>query len=303
MFLTDLSIKRPVVASVMSMILVIFGLVVFNEIPTDELPDVERPIVTIQTKYQGASANIVDTQITQKIEDRVGGTPGLINIESLSEDGSSRIEMTFKSDLDLDNVANDVRSFIARVVDELPEEASAPEVYKQSAGFRTTMWMSFSSDFMSDMELTDYADRYLTDYFATVEGVGRVRLGGEREISLRIWLDPIALAARNLTTQEVEETLRSENLEFPAGRIESKDIDLTIKLENAYKEIETYKNFPLKKSFDGSITKLSDVARVEFGPVTTRTLFKGNGKQVVGIGIYQQSDANTIKVASRLKKK
>ena len=303
MYLTDLSIKRPVVATVMSLILVIFGLVVFNEIPTDELPDVERPIVTIQTNYQGASAEIVDTQITQKIEDRVGGTPGLINIESMSEDGSSRIEMTFKSDLDLDNVANDVRSFVARVVDELPEEASAPEVYKQSAGFRTTMWMSFSSDFMSDMELTDYADRYLTDYFATVEGVGRVRLGGEREISLRIWLDPIALAARDLTTQEVEQILRSENLEFPSGRIESKDIDLTIKLENAYDKIETYKNLPLKKSFDGSITKLSDVARVEFGPVSTRTVFKGNGKQVVGIGIYQQSDANTIKVANRLKKK
>ena len=303
MYLTDLSIKRPVVATVMSLILVIFGLVVFNEIPTDELPDVERPIVTIQTNYQGASAEIVDTQITQKIEDRVGGTPGLINIESMSEDGSSRIEMTFKSDLDLDNVANDVRSFVARVVDELPEEASAPEVYKQSAGFRTTMWMSFSSDFMSDMELTDYADRYLTDYFATVEGVGRVRLGGEREISLRIWLDPIALAARDLTTQEVEQTLRSENIEFPSGRIESKDIDLTIKLENAYDKIETYKNLPLKKSFDGSITKLSDVARVEFGPVSTRTVFKGNGKQVVGIGIYQQSDANTIKVANRLKKK
>ena len=303
MYLTDLSIKRPVVATVMSLILVIFGLVVFNEIPTDELPDVERPIVTIQTNYQGASAEIVDTQITQKIEDRVGGTPGLINIESMSEDGSSRIEMTFKSDLDLDNVANDVRSFVARVVDELPEEASAPEVYKQSAGFRTTMWMSFSSDFMTDMELTDYADRYLTDYFATVEGVGRVRLGGEREISLRIWLDPIALAARDLTTQEVEQILRSENIEFPSGRIESKDIDLTIKLENAYDKIETYKNLPLKKSFDGSITKLSDVARVEFGPVSTRTVFKGNGKQVVGIGIYQQSDANTIKVANRLKKK
>ncbi len=303
MYLTDLSIKRPVVSTVMSMILVIFGLVVFNEIPTDELPDVERPVVTIQTNYQGASAEIVDTQITQKIEDRVGGTSGLINIESLSEDGSSRIEMTFKSDLDLDNVANDVRSSVARVVDELPEEANAPEVYKQSAGFRTTMWMSFSSDFMSDMELTDYADRYLTDYFATIEGVGRVRLGGEREISLRIWLDPIALAARDLTTKEVEDILRSENLEFPSGRIESKDIDLTIKLENAYKDIDTYKNLSLKKSFDGSITRLSDVARVEFGPVTTRTLFKGNGKQVVGIGVYQQSDANTIKVANRLKKK
>tara|TARA_Y100001970_G_scaffold236538_1_gene296362 strand:- start:5209 stop:8301 length:3093 start_codon:yes stop_codon:yes gene_type:complete len=303
MFLTDLSIKRPVVASVMSMILVVFGLVVFNEIPTDELPDVKRPIVTIQTKYQGAVANIVDTQITQKIEDRVGGTSGLINIESISEDGASRIEMTFQSNLDLDDVANDVRSSIARVLDDLPEEAGAPEIYKQSAGFRTTMWISFSSEFMSDLELTDYADRYLTDYFSTVDGVGRVRLGGERELSLRIWLDPIALAARNLTTQEVEDKLRSENLEFPAGRIESKDVDLTIKLENAYEELQSYKDLPLKKSVDGSITKLSDVARIEFGPVTTRTLFKGNGKQVVGIGVYQQSDANTIKVASELKKK
>ncbi len=303
MFLTDLSIKRPVVASVMSLIMVIFGLVVFNEIPTDELPDVQRPIVTIQTDYKGAAANVVDTQITQKIEDRVGGTPGLVSIESTSEDESSRIQMTFETGLDLDDVTNDVRSSIARVLDNLPEEANAPEIYKQSAGFRTTMWISFSSEFMSDLELTDYADRYLTDYFATVEGVGRVRLGGERELSLRVWLDPIALAARDLTTQEIEEILRSENLELPAGRIESKDIDLTIKLENAYTELQSYKNLPLKKSIDGSITKLSDVARVEFGPVSTRTLFKGNGKQVVGIGIYQQSDANTIKVASKLKKK
>ena len=303
MFLTDLSIKRPVVASVMSMIMVVFGMVVFNDIPTDELPDVKRPIVTIQTKYQGAAANIVDTQITQKIEDRVGGTPGLVNIESTSEDGASRIEMTFESGLDLDDVANDVRSSIARVLDNLPEEASAPEIYKQSAGFRTTMWISFSSEFMTDLELTDYADRYLTDYFSTVEGVGRVRLGGERELSLRIWIDPLALAARDLTTSEVENILRSENIEFPAGRIESKDIDLTIKLENAYNQLKSYKDLPLKKSLDGSITKLSDVARIEFGPVSTRTLFKGDGKQVVGIGIYQQSDANTIKVANRLKDK
>ena len=303
MFLTDLSIKRPVVASVMSMILVVFGLVVFNDIPTDELPDVQRPIITIQTDYKGAAANVVDTQITQKIEDRVGGTPGLVSIESTSEDESSRIQITFETGLDLDDVANDVRSSIARVLDNLPEEANAPEIYKQSAGFRTTMWISFSSEFMSDLELTDYADRYLTDYFATVEGVGRVRLGGERELSLRVWLDPIALAARDLTTQEVEKILRSENLELPAGRIESKDIDLTIKLENAYNELQSYKDLPLKKSIDGSITKLSDVARVEFGPVSTRTLFKGNGKQVVGIGVYQQSDANTIKVATKLKEK
>ena len=303
MFLTDLSIKRPVVASVMSLVLVIFGLVTFQEIPTDELPDVQPPIVTIQTDYKGASAEIIDTQITQKIEDFVGGTPGLETIDSFSEDESSRITLTFKTSLDLDDVTNDVRSSVARVVDNLPDGAEQPEIYKQSAGMRTTMWLSFSSDAMSDLELTDYADRYLTDSFSTVPGVGRVRLGGQRELSLRVWLDPLALAARDLTTQEVEDVLRKENVEFPAGRIESKDIDLTIKLDKAYKNLENYKKLPLKRANDGSIITLSDVARVEVGAESTRTLFKGNGKQVVGIGIYQQSDANTISVANGVKKK
>ena len=303
MFLTDLSIKRPVVASVMSLVLVIFGLFTFNQIPTDELPDVQPPVVTIQTEYKGASAEIIDTQITQKIEDFVGGTPGLETIDSFSEDESSRITLTFENNLDLDDVANDVRSSVARVLDNLPDGAEQPEIFKQSAGMRTTMWLSFNSDTMTDLELTDYADRYLTDLFSTVEGVGRVRLGGEREISLRVWLDPIALAARDLTTQEVESVLRKENVEFPAGRIESKDVDLTIKLDKAYKNLESYKKLPLKRARDGSIITLSDVARVELGAESTRTLFKGNGKQVVGIGIYQQSDANTIKVANGIKNK
>ena len=303
MFLTDLSIKRPVVASVMSLVLVIFGLVTFKDIPTDELPDVQPPVVTIQTDYTGASAEIVDTQITQKIEDFVGGTPGLETIDSFSEDESSRITLTFETGLDLDDVTNDVRSSIARVVDNLPEGAKQPEIFKQSAGMRTTMWLSFSSETMSDLELTDYADRFLTDNFSTVKGVGRVRLGGERELSLRIWLDPLALAARDLTTQEVEQVLKKENVEFPAGRIESKDIDLTIKLNKAYQSLESYKKLPLKRANDGSIITLDDVSRIELGAESTRTLFKGNGKQVVGIGIYQQSDANTIKVANGIKEK
>ena len=303
MFLTDLSIKRPVVASVMSLVLVIFGLVTFQDIPTDELPDVQSPIVTIQTEYRGASAEIVDTQITQKIEDFVGGTPGLETIDSFSEDESSRITLTFETNLDLDDVANDVRSSVSRVLDNLPAGAEQPEIFKQSAGMRTTMWLSFNSETMSDLELTDYADRYLTDNFSTVDGVGRVRLGGQRELSLRVWLDPIALAARDITTQEVEEVLRKENVEFPAGRIESKDIDLTIKLDKAYKDLENYKLLPLKRAKDGSIITLADVARIELGAESTRTLFKGNGKQVVGIGIYQQSDANTIEVANGVKKK
>ena len=204
MFLTDLSIKRPVVASVMSLVLVIFGLVTFNKIPTDELPNVQPPVVTIQTDYSGASAEIIDTQITQKIEDIVGGTAGLESIDSFSEDESSRITLTFETGLDLDDVTNDVRSSVARVIDNLPEGASPPEIFKQSAGMRTTMWLSFNSENMTDLELTDYADRYLTDLFSTVDGVGRVRLGGERELSLRVWLDPLALAARILPRKKLK---------------------------------------------------------------------------------------------------
>ena len=303
MFLTDLSIKRPVIASVMSLVLVLFGLVTFQEIPTDELPDVQPPIVSIQTDYKGASAEIIDTQITQKIEDFVGGTPGLETIDSTSEDERSSIRLTFKTGLDLDNVTNDVRNAVSRVVDNLPEGAEPPEIFKQSAGFRTTMWVEFSSETMTDLELSDYADRYLIDNFSTVEGVGRVTLGGERELSLRVWMDPIALAARDLTTQEVEAVLRRENIEFPAGKIESKDIDLTIKLDKAYQDLSNYKKLPLKRSKDGTIITLEDVAKVELGPASTRTLFKGNGRQVVGIGVYQQSDANTIAVAQGVREK
>ena len=168
-------------------------------------------------------------------------------IDSFSEDESSRITLTFETGLDLDDVTNDVRSSVARVRDNLPEGAEAPEIFKQSAGMRTTMWLSFSSETMTDLELTDYADRFLTDTFSTVPGVGRVRLGGERELSLRVWLDPLALAARDLTTQEVEAVLRKENVEFPAGRIESKDIDLTIKLIKIMIILKIIKNYLLKE--------------------------------------------------------
>ena len=303
MFLTELSIKRPVVASVMSLVLVIFGIVTFNKIPLRELPDVETAKINIRTDYNGASAKIIDTQITQKIEERVGGTPGLINIDSTSEDERSSINLEFDLGVDLDVAANDVRDRIARIVDDLPEQAEPPQVFKASAARTTTMWLAFQSARMTDLELTDYADRYLKDEFANIPGVGLIRLGGEREFSLRLWLDPVAMAARDITTDELENILRKENVEFPAGKIESKSIDLVIKVEKAYQDLNDYKELALKRAPDGSIIKLKDIAKIEFGALNTNTLFKGNGNQTVGIGIYQQSTANTIEVASRIKDK
>ena len=303
MYLTDLSIKRPVVATVMSLVLVIFGLVTFNKIPLRELPDVDSAKINIRTDYTGASAVIVDTQITQKIEDRIGGTPGIVTINSTSEDGRSSITLEFDLDVDLDVAANDVREKLARIVDNLPDGAEPPEIYKSSAARTTTRWLAFQSPSMTDLELTDYADRYLKDLFSTVPGVGNIRLGGEREFSLRIWLDPIAMAARNITVLELESILKKENVEFPAGKIESKYIYLVIKVEKAYNKLQDYKNLVLKRANDGSLIKLGDIARLEFGALNSNTLFKGNGNQTVGIGIYQQSTANTIEVARAVKKK
>jgi len=303
MFLTDISIKRPVFATVLSIILVIFGLVVFNKIPVRELPDIDPSIVTVRTLYKGASAEIVDSQITQKIEDIVGGTPGMATIESKSEDGRSTVKMEFEPGVSVEEATNEVRDRVSRIVDNLPENATRPEIFKTSEGNAITIWLRLRSQNLSDLELSDYASRYLRDYFSSVEGVGQIILAGEKEISLRVWINPIALAARDLTIGDIETALQKENIEFPSGRLESKQIDLSLKLDKNYKTVEDFRNLTLKKSRDGSLIKLKDVARVEFGPLNLRTLFKGNGYPVVGIGVYQQSNANTIAVADGVKKK
>ena len=303
MFLTDISIKRPVFATVMSIILIIFGLVIFNKIAVRELPDIDPSIVTVRTVYKGASAEIVDSQITQKIEDIVGGTPGLATIDSRSEDGRSVVKMEFEPGVSVDEATNDIRDRVSRIIDNLPDNASRPEIFKTSEGNQVAIWLRLRSKNLNDLDLSDYASRYLKDYFSSVDGVGQIILSGEKEISLRVWINPSALSARDLTVSDIESVLLKENIELPAGRLESKSIDLNIKVDKNYKNVEDFKNLPIKRARDGSLVRLKDVARVELGPLNLRTLFKGNGDPVVGIGIYQQSNSNTIAVVDGIKKK
>jgi HAE1 family hydrophobic/amphiphilic exporter-1/multidrug efflux pump len=287
----------------MSVVLVIFGLVIFNKIAVRELPDIDPSIVTVRTLYKGASAEIVDAQITQKIEDIVGGTPGLSTIDSRSEDGRSVVRMEFEPGVSVDEATNDIRDRVSRIIDFLPDNAGRPEIFKTSEGNQVAIWLRLRSQNLSDLELSDYASRYLKDYFSSVDGVGQIILSGEKEISLRIWLNPNALASRDLTVADVENVLLKENIELPAGRLESKKMDLNIKVDKNYKNVEDFKNLPIKRARDGSLVRLKDVARVELGPLNMRTLFKGNGYPVVGIGIYQQSNSNTIAVVDGIKKK
>ena len=296
------------VAWVMSLILIVFGIFVFWELPVRELPDgLQPPVVQVQVDYKSASAEIIDQEVTQKIEDVIGGAEGIKNIDSSSLNGRSRINIEFNTNIDLDNAANDVRERVSRVADNLPTEADPPQILKQSAGFTTTMWVALSSPTWSDLELGDYAERYLVDLFSSVENVGRILVGGLRELSVRVWIDPIKLAANNLTIQEVERALRSENLNLPAGTLEADNKDLNLNIDKSYTSVDSIKQLPIKKNGQ-KIILLSDVAVVEFGPVSEKTLFTAQRKnalnlKTVGIGIYAKSGASTLELSKQIKKK
>ena len=308
MLITELSIRRPVVSWVMSLILIVFGLFVFWKLPVRELPSgLQPPVVQVQVDYASASAPIIDQEVTQVLEEVIGGAEGIKNIDSKSSNGRSTIKVEFDTSIDLDNAANDIRERVARVVDNLPSESDPPQILKQAAGFTTTMWLALSSSTWSDLELGDYAERYLVDTFSSVKNVGRILVGGLRELSIRVWVDPIKLAANDLTVQEVERALRGENIRLPAGTLEANNIDLTLNLDKSYNSIETIKQLPIKKT-NKKVVVLSDVANIEFGPVSEKTLFKAQRKdqlnlKTVGIGIYARSGASTVELSKEIKKK
>ena len=308
MYLTDVSIRRPVVSWVLSLILIVFGVFVFWKLPVRELPSgLQPPVVQVQVEYASASAPIVDEEVTQVIEDVIGGAEGIKNIDSKSENGKSTINIEFDTEIDLDDAANDIRERVARVVNRLPAESDPPRILKQAAGFTTTMWLALSSSTWSDLELGDYAERHLVDQFSSVKNVGRIMIGGLRKLSVRVWIDPIKLAANNLTIQEVEFALRNENVRLPAGTLEANNIDLTINIDKSYNDLEKLKQLPIKKGKD-NLVRLADIANIEFGPVSEKALFRAQSKEAinlktVGIGIYARSGASTVELSKEIKKK
>ena len=301
MILSDISVTRPVLAAVMSLLLIAFGLVAFDRLPLREYPAIDPPVVSVETVYRGASANVIESRITQVIEDRIAGIEGIDHIESVSEDGRSKITIEFSVSRDIDGAANDVRDRVATVLDDLPTEAEPPEIQKVDSDEDVIMWLNLTSDRMTVPELSDYARRYLVDRFSVLDGVARVRVGGGQTFAMRIWLDRRELAARGLSVSDVENVLRAENLELPAGSLDSVDRQFTVRVARSFNNADDFARLVLARGADGYLVRLGDVARVEKGAEETRSFFRGNGDPMVGIGIIKQSTANTIAVADAAK--
>ncbi|RBP51644.1 efflux RND transporter permease subunit [Arenicella xantha] len=301
MILSDLSVKRPVFAAVISLLLIAFGAVAFERLSLREYPDIDPPIVTVQVDYPGAPANIVETRITQIIEERISGVAGIEFVESTSRDGRSSVVIEFSINRDIDSAANDVRDRIAGVMDNLPEEADPPEVQKVDSSNDVILWQNLVSDRLTVPELSDYAQRYLIDQYSALDGVARVIVGGRQSYAMRIWLDRQALAARGLSVSNVERALRAENVELPAGSIESDEVVFKARVDRTFNSAEDFAKLVLAQGDDGYLVRLGDVARVERGLVEDRTFFRGNQEPMVGLGIVRQSTANTIDVARGVK--
>jgi len=299
--ISSISVRRPVFATVISLMLVILGLLAATRLPVRELPEVESAVVSVETTYRGASADVVETKITQVIEDRVAGLEGVTKLTSQSVDGTSSINLEFAPDRDVDEAANDVRDRVARVADDLPPEADPPDIGKVDFNADPVIWMNLSSSTMNVLELTDYAERSITERLSVLPGVARVRIGGARRYAMRVWIDREALAARQLTVADIEDALRRENVQLPAGRLESSQRELTLRTETGLNTEQEFRGLVIGRGADGHLVRLAEVADVRLAAENERSLSRSNGVPGISIGVEQISKANTLEVASAVR--
>ncbi len=297
MKISTISVQRPVFATVVSLLLVILGMLAFTRLSIRELPEVESPIVSIETTYRGAAADVVETKITQVIEERVSGLEGVTKITSQSIDGRSSINLEFVPERDVDEAANDVRDRVSRVADDLPPEADPPEIGKVDFNAEPVIWLNLSSSTLNVLELTDYAERVLAERLGVLPGVARVRMGGARRYAMRVWIDRDALAARQLTVTDIENALRRENVQLPAGRLESSQREFTLRTETGLNGEGDFRELVIGRGADGYLVRLREVADVRLAAENERSFSRSNGVPGISIGVEQISKANTLEVA------
>ncbi len=301
MLLSDVSIRRPVFATVLSLLLIIVGLMAALRLSIREYPDVSRPVVGVSTFYRGANAAVVESRITQVLEGELAGIEGIEKMTSSSRDEFSRINVEFSLERRIDDAANDVRERVSRVAGLLPQEAEASQVTKVDDGMEAVMYVNVASTTRNQLELTDYTERFLVDRFAAVPGVAAVRIGGGRRYAMRVWLDREALAARQLTVADIENALRRENVELPAGRIESQQREFTLRALTALSTEEDFRALVIGRGPDSYLVRLGEVADVSLAAEDERSLARSNGLPGVSLAIVPTSTANVLDVSKRVR--
>jgi multidrug efflux pump len=296
MTLSDISIRRPVLATVMSLAIVLIGLMAYSRLSVREYPNIDEPVITVETTYRGASAEIIESQVTVPLEDSLAGIEGIDVMSSISRPEKSQITVRFRLNRDPDGAASDVRDRVGRVRDILPDEIDEPVIAKVEADAQPIIYLAFSSDRHSALDVTDYADRFVKDRLQNLPGVADVRIFGERKYAMRIWLDPMRLAAYALTPQDVENALRRQNIEVPAGRIESTSREFTVVTETDLRTPAQFNNLIIRDA-DGYLIRLKDVGTAEIDARDKRVIARFNGNSAVAIGVVKQSTANPLDVS------
>ena len=293
---TELCIRRPVFATVLSLVLVLAGLMSFSRLTIREYPNIDEPQVTVQTNYPGASAEIIESQLTQVLEGSLAGIEGIDTIESTSSAEQSRITIRFRSTVNIDAATSDVRDRVSRVRRQLPDEITEPTISKVEADAQPIMFLVLQSESMNAAELTDYVDRFVVNRFKNLDGVADVTVNGERRYAMRVWIDAARLAGQGLTVQDVESAIRNQNADIPAGRIESVEREFTVLSRTALGTAEEFSAIVLKEG-GGLQVRLGDVSRVELGTADVRRESRYNGQTAISIGIVKTAVANPLDVA------
>ncbi len=298
MVISTLSVRRPIFASVVNLLILVFGLFALGQLSVREAPDINPPIVTVTTVYTGAAAEVIESRVTKIVEDALSGIAGVETITSQSSEGRSRVVVEFSLDRDIDAAANDVRDRVNRTLRDLPDDIDAPTIAKADENADEVMWLTLRSEHLDPLALTDLAQRLVVDRLTAVDGVAQINIGGEQRYALRIWLDRQAMAAREVTVAEIEGALRRENLELPGGRIEGPEQTLAVRTVRGYNTADDFAQLPIRTTGSGDIVRLGDLAEIEIAPENPYRYFRANGRQAVGLGIIAQADANVLEVAA-----
>jgi multidrug efflux pump len=300
MRISEICIKRPVFATVLSLVVMLIGIVSYTRLPVREYPKIDEPVVTVDTTYRGASAEIIESQVTKPLEDSLAGIEGVEVITSISRAENSQISVRFKLERPPDSAAADVRDRVSRVRNKLPDSVDEPVIAKVEADANPIIWIAFSSDKHSALEVTDFASRIVKPRLQTLPGAADVRIFGDRKFAMRVWLDRARLAAYQLTPADVEDALRKQNVEVPAGRIESREREFSVVANTDLKTPEQFGAIVVK-TVNGYPVSIADLGRVEIGAASQRSSVRFNGRSAVALGVIKQATANPLELSRALR--